>query len=117
VGLERAEAYRAAEATYRAATRRWPDRLGGWVGLANARYQVGDLEGAAGALRAGTERHPDAPQAWNNLAVILDDMGRRQEAVRAARKAVRLAGEQAGAYRQTLQEIGAPAQSGAQTSH
>ncbi|MFB6261518.1 MAG: PA2778 family cysteine peptidase, partial [Thiohalorhabdaceae bacterium] len=53
VGLEQVERFRAAAAAYAAVTRRWPGKLGGWVGLANARYRLGDLQGAVDALQAG----------------------------------------------------------------
>jgi tetratricopeptide (TPR) repeat protein len=104
VGLEQAGRYGAAEAAYAAATRRWPGRLGGWVGLANARYHRGDPAGAEAALRSALERHPRSAEAWNNLAVVLAEQGRRAAAIRAAERAVRL-GEGTSRYRRTLREV------------
>jgi hypothetical protein len=105
VGLERAGQVAAAARAYAAATKRWPGRLGGWIGLANARYRMGDLQGAAKALRGGLEHHPDSAEAWNNLAVVLGQRGRRQAAVAAAERAVELADERSGIYRETLKEV------------
>jgi tetratricopeptide (TPR) repeat protein len=105
VGLERAERLAAAEKAYAAAAQRWPQRLGAWIGLANARYGQGDRDGAVAALRRGLEHHPRAAAAWNNLAVILGELGRREEAVAAARRAVELAEGRAGPYRRTLEEV------------
>ncbi|HKJ70232.1 MAG TPA: PA2778 family cysteine peptidase [Gammaproteobacteria bacterium] len=111
VGLEQAGRNRAAAQSYAAATRRWPRRLGGWVGLANARYRLGDLNGAEEALRAALDRHPRAAEAWNNLAVVLADRGEKGAAVAAAEKAVELG--DAPAYRRTLREVGGGPASGA----
>jgi len=105
VGLERAGGTGAAARAYAAAAEKWPERLGGWIGLANARYRLGDLPAAARALRRGLNHHPRAVQAWNNLAVVLADMGSREAAVRAARKSVQLGEEGAATYRETLREV------------
>lgn len=112
VGLERAEDHEAAAAAFAGTARRWPQRLGGWIGLANARYALGDLAGAEEALRSGLRHYPRAPQAWNNLAVVLAELGQGEAAVAAARKAVRY-GEGEAAYRRTLREVGGDAASGA----
>lgn len=110
VGLERAGQMAAAEQAYAAAAERWPQRLGAWIGLANARHGQGDARGAASALREGLEHHPGSAEAWNNLAVVLDELGEREAAVRAARRAVERAGGEAGPYRRTLEEVAAPAE-------
>jgi tetratricopeptide (TPR) repeat protein len=105
-GLEQAERYDAAAAAYAAVAERWPDSLGAWMGLGNARYAAGDLEAAEAAFRTATERHPGAAAAWNNLAHVLGEKGgRRAEALAAAERAVSLGGNQAATYRATLDEI------------
>ena len=106
VGLERAERFEAAGSAFAAVTRRWPGKLGGWVGLANARYRLGDLQGAVDALQAGVAHHPRAAEAWNNLAVVLADLGEKRAALRAARRAVAIGGERSETYRRTLREVG-----------
>ena len=105
VGLERAGRHRAAAPAYAAAGARWPGRLGAWIGLANARYRLEDLAGAEAALRSGLEHHPRAAEAWNNLAVVLAGRGEPDAAARAARRALRFAGDERATYRRTLQEV------------
>ncbi|MEF8793731.1 PA2778 family cysteine peptidase [Thiohalorhabdus sp.] len=105
VGLEKAERFRSAAAAYAAATRRWPGELGGWVGLANARYRLGDLRGAVDALQAALAHHPLAADAWNNLAVVLAELGQRRAALEAASRAVSTGGDRYATYRQTLREV------------
>jgi hypothetical protein len=81
VALERAKQPKAAAATYQAFLERWPGDLGASIGLANAHYALGDLEGAETALRAAVERHPDSPVVLNNLAHVLSERGRSEEAL------------------------------------
>ena len=49
--------------------------------------------------------HPEAPAPWNNLAYALEALGRRDDALAAAREAIRVAGEEAAPYRETLEEL------------
>lgn len=108
-GLERAGRPVAASRAYAAIARRWPESLAALVGLGNARYAAGDLAGAARAFRRAASRHPGAAPAWNNLAHVLGRLGRRDEAVAAARRAIRMAKGDTGRYRETLIEVsGAP---------
>ena len=105
VGLERAEQWAAAEQAYQTATGRWPQSHDAWIGLGNARYSLGNATGAAEAFRRATEVKPDSGIAFNNLAFVLNELGRRDEALAAARKAVSLGGPQAETFRQTLSDI------------
>jgi tetratricopeptide (TPR) repeat protein len=105
-GLERAGRAGDAIAAYDAILERWPANLGALVGSGNARYAMGDLDGAGAAYRAGLEHHPDAAVLWNNLADVLALQGARAEALIAARRAVALGGPHAGIYRRTLEQIG-----------
>lgn len=104
-GLERAERYADAATAYGAILQRWPDGFAALMGLGNARYGAGDRPGAAAAFRRATERHPTAPAAWNNLAHVLAEQGQRDDALAAAREAVRLGGADTETYRATLREI------------
>src|SRR5690606_28587211 len=89
---------------YAAGLQRWPDNLVLAIGLGNARYAAGDLPGAEQAFRLAAERHASSA-AWNNLAVILDEQGRRSEAITAARKAVELSGADDKGPRETLRRL------------
>lgn len=95
----------AAEAAYTAALQRWPTSLPAQMGLGNSRYAQGDLPGAAQAFAAAVAAHPDSAVAHNNLAHVLHRLGRRDEAIAAARRAVELAGDDLPAARRTWEDI------------
>ncbi len=95
----------AARTGYAKALARWPDNVGAGLGLGNASYALGDLDGAAAAFARTASRHPDSADAWNNLAHVLAALGRRHEALAAARRAVGLGGPRIGVYRETLESI------------
>lgn len=94
-----------ARRAYEAALERWPSSAAARIGQGNAAYALRDLEGAAAAYARATQEHPQAADAWNNLAQVLHELGRRDEALAAARRAVELGGPRAAAYRETLEEI------------
>ena len=104
-GLEQTGRPADAQMTYQAALERWPASLGALMGLGNTRYALGDHDGARQAFAEAVDIHPDAAPAWNNLAVILAELGYPQDALTAAREAVRLGGANADTYRETLSEI------------
>lgn len=104
-GLERVRLPAAAALAYQAALARWPGDLAVALGLGNARYGAGDREAAAEAFRHAAETHPGAAPAWNNLAHVLLDLGHRDEALAAAKRAAALAPDDA-VVRATLAEIG-----------
>jgi len=104
-GLEQAGRNDAAAATYGALLTRWPHNLAALMGFGNTRYAAGDVETARKTFRQAVLLHPDAAEAWNNLAVSLGDEGRHDDAVEAAREAVRLGGPNEAAARQTLAEL------------
>ena len=109
-GLERVGQWPAAAAGYDAALARWPRSFPAWMGLGNSRFRQQDLAGAATAFHEATVLRPDNPAAWNNLAHVLGRLGRRDEALAAARRAVALGGSFLEQARQTLREIeGLPA--------
>lgn len=95
----------AARSAYRAATQRWPQQLGAYIGLGNSAYAERDYVEAEHAFRRATQLHPDDPVAYNNLADTLMQRGELHAALRFAQAAVSLAGDDRPAYVQTLQEI------------
>ena len=104
VAFERTAPPERAALAYATALQRWPGNLVLGIGLGNARYAAGDLAGAEAAFRAAAERHASSA-AWNNLAVVLDERGRRDEAITAARRAVELASADDASPRETLRRL------------
>ncbi len=95
----------AAHTGYEHALQRWPGSSAAQIGLGNARYALRDLQGAAAAYRRATLDHPASADAWNNLAQALHELGEREEALVAARRAVDLGGPRLETYRETLEGI------------
>ncbi len=105
VGLERAHQWQAAVEAYEVTHERWPQSLGALIGLGNSRYALNDFAGAEQAFRLATRGHSEAAAAFNNLAHVLAELGRGEEALTAARRAVELTGSSEPAYRATLMKI------------
>jgi Flp pilus assembly protein TadD len=63
------------------------------------------MMGAEAAFAAAVAAHPDAAAAHNNHAHVLARLGRRAEALAAARRAVELAGDSLPEARRTLEEL------------
>lgn len=95
----------AARRGYETALARWPGSVAAELGWGNASYAMRDLAGAAAAYQRATMRHPASADAWNNLAQALSELGSRDEALAAARRAVALGGPRLRTYRETLEEI------------
>jgi predicted Zn-dependent protease len=95
----------AARRGYETALARWPGSVAARLGLGNASYALGDLPAAAAAYLRATLDHPEAADAWNNLAQALHELGSREQALAAARRAVALGGPRLPAYRETLDGI------------
>lgn len=95
----------AARRAYDTALVRWPTSAAARLGQGNAAYAMRDLEGAAAAYTRAAQEHPEAADAWNNLAQALHELGRRENALAAAQRAVALGGPRALAYQETLEEI------------
>ncbi len=104
-GLARAKKHHEAAAAFGAIAQRWPESFVAYMGLGNARFAANDYPGAAVAFRDATKKFPAQASAWNNLAYVLAKLGRRDEAVDAARKAVHLGGADTPSYHETLNEI------------
>lgn len=103
--LEKADQSAAAAAAYRALLERWPNSLPALMGFGNARYAAGDVKAASKIFRHAVTLFPRADEAWNNLAVSLSEQGRREDALKAAREAVRIGGPHLAAALKTLAEI------------
>ncbi len=104
-GLERARQWPDAVKGYKAALRRWPQSFSAHIGLSNSYYAQGDLESARTVLRKTTDLFPEEGVAFNNLAHVLWKQGNKQEAIKAARQAVKLGGPHVEKYQKTLDEI------------
>jgi tetratricopeptide (TPR) repeat protein len=102
--LERVDFGAAAQA-YAALVARAPGLFGAWFGLGNARHAGGDLRGAQQAFERATQLDPQAADAWHNLALTLLVLEQRDDARRAAEKAVAIGGARIERYRQTLAAI------------
>ena len=105
VGLEKARRWPAAVRGYQTALHRWPQSFAAHIGLGNSYYAMGDLISAAVVLGKATTRFPHEGVAFNNLAQVLWEQGKKQQALKAARQAVRLGGPHAEQYQKTLDEI------------
>jgi hypothetical protein len=105
VGLEKARQWTAAIVGYKTALIRWPQSLPAHIGLSNSYYALGDLKSAEEVLGKTTKRFPEEGIAFNNLAQVLWEQGKKQEALEAARHAVKLGGPLVEHYQRTLDEI------------
>lgn len=105
VGLEKARQWTAAIVGYKTALIRWPQSLPAHIGLSNSYYALGDLKSAEEVLDKTTKRFPEEGIAFNNLAQVLWEQGKKQEALEAARHAVKLGGPLVEQYQRTLDEI------------
>jgi len=104
-GLELTGQWQEAAVGYGAALKRWPKSFAAWMGLGNSRYSLHDLAGSAEAFHRATLLQPENGMPFNNLAQVLNDQGKRQEALAAAQRAVDLGGPLLESFRQTLEEI------------
>lgn len=76
-----------AEAAYREALARDGGHARAWMGLGSVLQARGDAA-AADAYRRAIAGDPGLEEAWRGLVIALDDAGRREAAVRAAREGV-----------------------------
>ncbi len=104
IALERASPA-AAQRAYATALARWPRNLTARIGLGNTAYAMKDFATAEAAYRQATHDHPSAADAWNNLAQVLLDLGRKDEALTAAQRAVALGGPRLAQYQATLEAV------------
>jgi tetratricopeptide (TPR) repeat protein len=105
VALETKGYIAGARTAYQSALKRWPRNLAAWIGTGNIAYRDKDLLAAEHAFRRAAQLHPDSGIALNNLAQVLLELGKFDEARRAALLAVSKGGATQAAARQTLAEI------------
>ncbi len=105
VGLEKARRWRAAVEGYQTALHRWPQSFSAHIGLSNSYYAMGDMKSATTVLQKTTALFPRKGVAFNNLAQVLWEQGKKQEAIIAARQAVKLGGPFVEQFQKTLDEI------------
>lgn len=103
--LERAGDARAARTAYTTFLGRWPANVNASVGLANALHTLGDLGEAETVLRKAAAGAPDSVVVLNNLAQTLSDLGRDQEALAFAERAVAEGGPFTAAAQKTRDSI------------
>ena len=104
-GLERTNRPQEAQLAYEAFLARWPENRAAQMGRANALLALNRLEGAEQAYRDVVAGDPTMAEAWNNLAYALHRQGKREEAVRAAERAVMIGGTRAEDYADTLKDV------------
>lgn len=68
--LERVEQFQAAATLYETGAAAWPENWLWQFGLGNARYALGDLQGARQALRRAQTIDPSIPEVRANLAFV-----------------------------------------------
>ena len=107
-GLERASRAREAQLAYETFLTRWPDNRSAQMGRANALFALDQFEAAEQAFKTIVAGDPLMADAWNNLAYALYRQGKRDEAVRAAERAVAIGGAQSADYADTLKDVSAP---------
>ncbi len=100
-GRHRADALK----TYEAAYERWQKDRTVMFAYGNSLYLNDRKDESAEIFYKLTGEYPQEADAWNNLAQILSETGRKEEAVKAAEKAMELGGKNIETYRQTLSEV------------
>jgi len=78
---------REAALAYAAASQRWPDSLGVWLGLGRAHRRNGDLKAALAAYQRASQLEPPSGAAFRELSDVLGALGRKQDAVKAQKRA------------------------------
>jgi predicted Zn-dependent protease len=104
-GLERTNRPQEAQLAYETFLSRWPENRAAQMGRANALFALNRFEGAEQAYREVVTADPIVAEAWNNLAYALHRQGKREEAMRAAERAVMIGGPRAADYADTLKDV------------
>ncbi|MDR5861505.1 PA2778 family cysteine peptidase [Halomonas campisalis] len=89
---EQVQGAAAALPAWEALVGRFPDSALGHFALGNARYELGDIEGAIEAFEHATDIHPDLAVGWLNLGLALQEQGQRDAAQEALTRAATLPG-------------------------
>jgi hypothetical protein len=110
--VERAGDAATARIAYRTFLGRWPQNVNARVGLANTHYALGELPQAEAVLREAERIDPKSVIVLNNLAQTLSDLGRHDEALAFAERALAAGGPFMGAVQKTrdtiLERLGKP---------
>jgi hypothetical protein len=103
--FERTGERRAARTAYETMLKRWPDNIGGHIGLANVHYALGEIADAERVLRAAAAKEPGSEVVLNNWAQTLSDLGRHKEALDTIERAAAANGPFAGEVQKTREAI------------
>jgi len=104
-GLERANRPQEAQIAYDTVLSRFPGNRPAQMGRANALFALDRFESAEQGYKEIVAGDPQMAEAWNNLAYALYRQGKRDEAVRAAERAVSIAGDRNADYADTLRDV------------
>jgi hypothetical protein len=104
-GLERSNRPQEAQLAYETFLARWPANRAAQMGRGNALFALNRFEGAEQAYKDVVAGDPMMAEAWNNLAYALYRQGKREEAMRAAERAVSIGGARAADYADTLKDV------------
>jgi predicted Zn-dependent protease len=108
-GLERVNRPQEAQLAYETMLASRPANRAAQLGRANALFASNQFYGAEQVYRQILSADPSVADAWNNLAYALYRQGKQDEAVRAAERAVSIAGGQNADYADTLRDVSQPA--------
>ena len=95
----------AARIAYQAMLDRWPGSFSARIGLGNAAYALGDFSVAEEAFQTATQIRPNSALALNNLAHVLAKLGKYDQAIQAAERAILLSDKYVKTSEETLTEI------------
>ena len=104
-GLERSNRPQEAQLAYETFLGRWPQNRAAQMGRANALFALNRFDRAEQAYKDIVAGDPTMAEAWNNLAYALYRQGKREEAMRAAERAVAIGGTRAADYADTLKDV------------
>lgn len=90
INLEKVGKYRAAQLTYAAALRKWPENFAAQVGLANAHMRLREPLAASRAYQAALLLNNRSAETLNNFAYSAYDLGCEITALQAANCALKL---------------------------
>ncbi len=105
IELEKAGKWGVAARAYRAGLQRWAGNTTLAMGLGNSLYKQGQLDDAARQFAQILEHHSHYAPAHNNLAQVYLELGKLEEALLHARKAVTGGGKHAAVFQQTLRLV------------
>lgn len=105
IGLEKSKRWDELKLAYRIGLQHWPEGRELRMGLGNLYYLQGEYATAALTYNEVLQREPHYAPALNNLAEAMAALGRWDEAIALAERAVQAGGANAQSYSATLQEL------------